>query len=217
MHYDDREISILVEQDSWIVPYARLLCSSLTEKRFACQIVYSPDELSSGWLSFILGYTRILPADILNRFEHNLVVHESALPKGKGFAPMTWQILEGKKIIPVCLFEAVDAPDAGPIWIRDSIELSGYELCAQWRELQGQKTVDMCMRFVDEYEHLEPEPQSGEDSCYARRRPSDSQLDVERPISEQFNLLRTTDNDHYPAFFYYGQQKYILKIEKVDD
>jgi methionyl-tRNA formyltransferase len=30
-------------------------------------------------------------------------VHESALPQGQGWSPMTWQILEGASPIPVTL------------------------------------------------------------------------------------------------------------------
>jgi len=45
----------------------------------------------------------------------NLVVHESDLPRGKGFAPVKWQILDGKKEIPVCLLETTEQVDSGDI------------------------------------------------------------------------------------------------------
>ena len=46
---------------------------------------------------FILGYTKILSNTFLKKNRFNLVVHESNLPLGKGFAPVQWQILENKK------------------------------------------------------------------------------------------------------------------------
>ncbi len=42
--------------------------------------------------AFFLGCSKIAGPDVLNRNKYNLVVHESALPKGKGFAPVAWQI-----------------------------------------------------------------------------------------------------------------------------
>ncbi|MDR2645775.1 MAG: hypothetical protein LBC04_01160 [Holosporaceae bacterium] len=77
--------------------------------------------------------------------KHNIVVHESLLPYGKGWSPVTWQILEGKGIIPFVLFEAVEEMDAGVVYIRDEIHLDGTELVEEIREKQGNKTIEMCM------------------------------------------------------------------------
>ena len=46
---------------------------------------------------FILGYTKILDKNFLEKNKYNLVVHESSLPKGKGLAPVQWQVLKNKK------------------------------------------------------------------------------------------------------------------------
>ena len=56
--------------------------------------------------------------------------------------------------------------------------------------------------------------QEGVESFYPKRGPKDSELDVNKTIKEQFNLLRTTDNKAYPAFFEMKGETYILKIEK---
>lgn len=77
---------------------------------------------------FILGYTKILNSEFLQCNRLNLVIHESALPRGKGFAPTQWQILEGKNHIPVCLCEAIEKVDAGDIFLRGTTELNGLEL-----------------------------------------------------------------------------------------
>ena len=45
---------------------------------------------------FVIGYTKILPKEFLEGNKLVLVIHESDLPKGKGFSPVQWQILEGK-------------------------------------------------------------------------------------------------------------------------
>lgn len=57
----------------------------------------------------------VLKSEILSSNKLLLVVHKSDLPKGRGFAPVQWQILEGKADITVCLIEISDDVDAGNI------------------------------------------------------------------------------------------------------
>ena len=61
-----------------------------------------------------------------------------------------------------------------------------------------------------------PKLQKGDVSYYPRRTIEDSELDVDKTIREQFNLLRVVDNDNYPAFIKMHDKKYILKIEKTE-
>jgi methionyl-tRNA formyltransferase len=137
------------------------------------------------------------------------------LPKGKGFAPIAWQILEGKKNIPVCLIEAAADFDSGRIWLKDQIVLSGDELCEDWRKLQGDKTIELCSRFVSEYQNLIPIEQCGESTYYRRRRAVDSEIDPDKSIREQMNLLRIVDNERYPGFFYINGSRYEIHIKKI--
>ena len=57
---------------------------------------------------------------------HHLVVHESALPQGQGWSPMTWQIVEGASTIPITLFEAVAELDTLQIYLQKQIDLQGH-------------------------------------------------------------------------------------------
>lgn len=212
---ESNSITVLVDNDSWIIPYARKLVAILREKGLDAAFADSADKVRVGWINFMLGCTRIVSDDVLQRNQHNLVVHESDLPEGRGFAPMAWQILHGKRQIPICLLEASDAVDAGDVWIRDVIELNGTELCEEWRALQGEKTVQLCLRFVNEYKVLVPVKQEGAPSWYARRRPADSRLDINKSVRDQFNLLRVVDNERYPAYFEIDGQVYTLQILKV--
>ena len=145
---------------------------------------------------------------------HNMVVHESALPCGQGWSPMTWQILEGVSCIPISLFEAVADLDAGPIHLQTSINLNGTELVDEWRQLQAEATINLCLQWVDRYREIidAARPQRGEASQYRRRRQVDSRLDPESSLAEQFELLRVVDNDYYPAFFEWRGRRYELGI-----
>lgn len=210
---DDRSVTVLVDNDSWIMPYAERLVGDIRQMGLSANLVRSADAITGGWVCFLLGCVKIVQSEHLKKNMHNLVVHESALPKGRGFAPMAWQIIEGANSIPVCLLEAsAGEPDAGDIWLQDSIELEGSEMLPVWRRLQGEKTIELCVRFVSEYNSLRPAKQTGEPSWYKRRRPADSELDPDISINDQFNLIRTVDNERYPAFIRVGDRKLVFKI-----
>ena len=146
--------------------------------------------------------------------ENNIVVHASKLPSGKGWSPASWQILEGKNTIPLTLFEANENVDAGDIYIQDELLLDGSELIAEWHEKLGHKIVQMCHKYILLRGEIKSLPQEGEETFYRKRNPQDSELDVNKTIREQFNLLRIVDNDKYPAYFKLADNVYKIFIEK---
>jgi methionyl-tRNA formyltransferase len=173
------------------------------------------EQVGGGGIAFYLGCIRVTPREILERNPRNLVVHESDLPQGRGFSPMTWQILQGRTSIPVCLLEAVDEVDGGPVIYRDALHFAGHELIDELRAALGAKTLDLCLRFLSEPLPLRGEPQCGVPSRYPRRHPLDSKLDPHKSFAEQFNLLRVVDNQRYPAFFELHGWRYKIQIEKM--
>jgi methionyl-tRNA formyltransferase len=205
-------VAVVVDNPSWILPYAERLVAKARELGCTATLARAYDELDEGDVAFFLGCTAIAPASARARHRLNLVVHESALPQGRGFAPVAWQVLEGKRRIPIVLFEAVDVADSGPIYLRDEIQLSGYELNGDIRRLQGEATVALCLRFLEQYPRVEPQPQTGPPSGYRRRTPMDSALDPDKSLREQFNLLRVVDNERYPAFFDLDGRRYVVRI-----
>lgn len=201
--------------DSWILPYARTLQINLESKYFT-RIVHRVDDIPHGDILLILGCTTILREDILERNRYNFVVHESALPLGRGWSPVSWQILEGKNLIPITLFIANRQVDAGDIVLTDTIVLDGTELLPEIKQKQGQKTVDIVMELFSRWPTIQNLPQFGKSSYYKKRTRKDDKLDVNKTISENFNLLRIADNEEHPAWFELNGIEYILKIYKAD-
>ena len=129
---------------------------------------------------------------------------------------MTWQIIDGEKSIPVCLIEASDNVDSGQVWLTDTIELNGNELHDEWRDKQGKVTIKLAKYFIENFIHLNAEEQNGQTSFYARRSLKDSELNIDKSLAEQFNLLRVVSNNDYPAFFIKDGVKYKLEISRHD-
>jgi methionyl-tRNA formyltransferase len=170
--------------------------------------------LPGGDLCFYLSYGRIVDVSTRQHYRNNLVVHASELPKGRGWSPASWLILEGSNRIPVTLFEAVDQVDAGQIYLQEWIDLDGTELIDKWRGMLTTVMVNLAQSFVAKYPGVleTSREQAGEPTIYPRRRAKDSALDPQKSLSEQFNHLRVVDNDHYPAFFSHKGKEFVLKI-----
>ena len=212
-----KRLTVVVDNESWILPYAQELVDWANANGHDAALARDHSAVREGIAAFYLGCVKITPDEILARNRFNLVVHESDLPEGRGFAPMTWQILEGKNQIPVCLLEAAKDADAGPVYLRDIMAFQGHELCSELRDAQGRMTLSLCQQFLASKEPLQGVVQQGEISHYPRRRPEDSRLDPEKSISDQFELLRVVDNERYPAFFTHRGHRYRLTIEKIDE
>lgn len=211
------KITLLCDnKNSWIIPYLDEIYDKLKKLGHEVYKVYDYKNIKNGDLCFILSCEKIIPEDYLKLNIQNLVIHESNLPQGKGWSPLTWQVLEGENEIPITLFEAADKVDSGKIYLQDRIKLDGTELNVELKRKQGLKTKELILDFVNQYPDIDGRPQVGEETYYPKRRPEDSELDPNKTIREQFNLLRVVDNERYPAFFKMKGKKYIIKIFKED-
>lgn len=210
------KISILVDNpDSWIFPYAEKAVKELS-RGHEVLLLREAEEISEGDCAFFLSCGKLVKDHILKRNKHNLVIHESRLPEGKGWSPLTWQILEGKNEIPITLFEAEKKVDNGKIYLQENMYFEGHELVDELRQKQGEKTIELIKKFCGAYPVMAGKAQSGRESFYPKRIAEDSELDIDKTIVGQFNLLRVADNERYPAFFHHLGHKYIVKIFKDD-
>jgi methionyl-tRNA formyltransferase len=210
------KITILSDAGSWKNDAINDLARRLRRKGHRVACLHAAEKVPSGDILFILGFFKIVPVDVLQRNTTNIVVHESALPKGRGWSPVTWLILEGAKEIPLTLFEAVEKVDAGKIYLRGRVTLKGDELLPEIHERVSTAMMRLCEAFVASYPGILRKglTQKGRPTFYPKRKPEDSRLDLRKSLQEQFNLLRTVDNRAYPAYFAHRGSTYILKIEK---
>ena len=210
------KITFLSDQGSWKNPSIAAIATRLRKKGHVVKTLHATAPVPKGDILFILGFFQIVKPDILSRNKTNIVVHESALPKGRGMSPVTWQVLEGARRIPMTLFEAVEKVDAGKIYLRGGVPLKGHELLPEIRQKVAGEMVRLCEAFVRRYPAIlrRGQVQKGASTYYPWRKAEDSRLDPQKSIASQFNLLRTVDNTSYPAFFTYRGATYTLKIEK---
>jgi methionyl-tRNA formyltransferase len=210
-------VNVISDSGSWINRYLPSFISQLKEFSQQVNWFHDLDQPENSDITFYLSFSKIVSTELLQRSRHNLVVHESLLPEGKGWSPLTWQILEGKNTIPITLFEAEEKVDNGKIYLQDFMVFEGGELIGELREKQAEYTFKLGLQFLIDYEMTIKNAiaQKGPGSFYKRRTPKDSQLNTDSTLKELFNLLRVVDNEKYPAFFEHLGSKYQITVQKV--
>lgn len=206
-------VALLFDKDNnWIYDFFKN--RKLEFKNYSINNFFRADEVLDFDIVFLLGYTKILPNKFLQRNKLTLVVHESDLPKGKGFAPIQWQLLEGQSEIKVSLIEATDNVDSGDIFLQSIITFDGTELYEEIREKQAIASINIISEFLKLYPNITRTKQVGNETFYPKRKSADGELDISKTLQENFNLLRVGNNDAWPSFFYFKGVKYVLKISK---
>ena len=207
---------LLDETNLWFEKYLKK-CDFRLNKKYSFKIRKNPNNVSKQDIVFPLCYTKILSDKFINKNKLVLIVHCSKLPKDKGFAPIAYQVLKNKKIIYVSLIKAVKEVDAGPIFLRQKFKLDGTELCDELRSIQAKAVLNIIKNFLIIFPKVKSTNQKGKSSFNKRRKLHDSELNINKTIKSQFNLLRTADNLLYPSYFKFKKQKYILKIFKAKE
>ena len=115
------KVQILIDNnDSWMWDFIKILKKDILKLNYTCNILKSANKVEKGEILILLSCNKIF--NNLNLNKYNLVVHESDLPKGRGFSPVSWQIILGQNTIPICLFEADKSVDCGRIYFKDVIK-----------------------------------------------------------------------------------------------
>jgi methionyl-tRNA formyltransferase len=201
----DREHPIVPRLEAWVAG---------VQPEHDARLCFDPSELEGGRVLFLVSCAKIVGPELRSRYDHCLVLHASDLPQGRGWSPHVWELLAGAEHLTLSLLDAEDPVDSGAIWAKlrfpidrnwlfDEINaaLFGAEL----------ELMDRALTLIAEGHQPTPQPEEGVTS-YPRRRPSDSELDPERPLAELFDQLRLADPVRYPAYFELRGRRYTLEL-----
>lgn len=178
----------------------------------------SKEDLVGGDILFLVSCSEILGVNETSKFKNSLVIHASDLPEGKGWSPHVWEILNGASNITVSLIEVGQKIDSGSIWKKVSVRIPKEALFDEINQLLFDTEIELMDFAVANLETVVPIPQADQNVTYwPKRVPSDSEIDINKSLREQFDLIRVCDVDRYPAFFYIRGQKFKLKLEKMDE
>lgn len=178
----------------------------------------SKSDLLGGDILFLISCSEIVSKYEREKFKETLVIHASDLPKGRGWCPHIWELINGAEEITLSLLEAEDKVDSGDIWKKIKIKVPKSALYQEINELIFDAELGLMDYAVENFSTVIPYKQPDAEVTYwPKRTPKDSELNIQKTISEQFDLIRVCDSERFPAFFYKDGQKYILKIEKINE
>ncbi|WP_345868362.1 UDP-glucuronic acid dehydrogenase [Shewanella algae] len=186
---------------------------------YSISIVSKVGEITEpGDILFLISCSEIVKAQTRELFSYTLVLHASDLPQGRGWSPHIWDVVSGKDGLTLSLLNAEDSVDTGDIWQKKHIKLNGTELYDEINTLLFEAEIDLISWACQHVLTAKPVPQeSGETSYYRKRTPADSEVDIDKSIKAQFNLLRVCDPNRFPAFFELNGRKYKLIVERYDE
>jgi methionyl-tRNA formyltransferase len=183
------------------------------------ELVRKKSDLSGGEILFLISCSEIVNTIDRAAYQASLVLHASDLPRGRGWSPHIWQIIEGAEQITLSMLEAEDKVDSGRVWKKLKFPVPKHAL---WDEINTKlfeaeiQLIDYAVRNIG---LIKPEMQDHciEPNYYPRRSPSDSKIDPKQSIASQFNKIRVCDPQRFPAFFELHGVKYKITLEKLDD
>ncbi len=199
-----------------IVPWLKQWCHNNCANQSA-QIYHSSSELYGGDILYLVSCSEYISKVMRNAYQHVLVIHASDLPKGRGWSPHVWQILEGEETITLTLLDADESIDSGAVWTKNKILIPRHFTFSEINEaLFGAeiRLMDEGLRMISEGATPERQKEAGV-SYYRKRTPSDSEIDPNQSISQVFDQLRVADPERYPAFFRLHGYRYKLTLEKL--
>jgi methionyl-tRNA formyltransferase len=210
------KISILCSDRTHpVYPYLQQWC----EQRRAAhevELVERSDQLRGGDILFLVSCTELIEMRTCAKYRASLVIHASDLPRGRGWSPLIWQILEGRSDIVVSLLEAAARVDSGAIWRQEVLHFEGHELHDEIHDALFRCELRLMDFAVGGLGRVTGSPQAAVPATvYRRRTPEDSRIDPSRSIVEQFDLLRVADPARYPAFFDHLGHRYVIRLTKA--
>jgi methionyl-tRNA formyltransferase len=161
-------------------------------------------ELTASWLEeinpvyvFFLHWSEIVPEEILDAQEC-VCFHMTDVPYGRGGSPLQNLIVRGHRETKMTALRMVSELDAGPVYMKRALSLEG-STAEEVFVRSSQLSAKMIREIIEE--RPEPVPQSGQETTFKRRTPSESEIPVRDSMQALHDFIRMLDAQGYPSAF----------------
>lgn len=145
---------------------------------------------------FIPHWSYIIPENIYSQYEC-IVFHMTDLPYGRGGSPLQNLIVRGHTETKISALRVVKELDAGPIYLKSDLSLSGT---AQEIFTRANKIIEIMIEAIV-INDLKPKEQEGEVVKFKRRKKEDSNILEIENLEKVYDHIRMLDADGYPQAF----------------
>lgn len=153
---------------------------------------FSPD------IVFFPHWSHIVGPEVFETYEC-IVFHTGRLPQGRGGSPIQNQIVRGQELSELCALRMGAELDAGPVYVRRTIPLTGSAEEIYIR--LGRHIASLIVEIVRE--RPTPTPQVGPSTTFRRRKPDQSDMAGASLSSllQVHDFIRMLDAPGYPHAF----------------
>lgn len=141
-------------------------------------------------------------------------IHNSLLPKYRGFAPLQWAVINGEKYSGITMFRIGNGDvDSGDIIRQKKIKIGDDEFIQEINSKFTEAAIKLFTEFINLYlkEELRFRKQREKDATYTCKRiPEDSKIDWTKSSTEIFNLIRATADSQHSAYCAYKGKRYYI-------
>jgi methionyl-tRNA formyltransferase len=183
------------------------------------EIIQKKAHLKGGDILFLVSCSEIISSFERVKYLTTLVLHASDLPKGRGWSPHIWELVQGAEYITLSLLEAEEKVDSGRILEKTKIAVPKHALFDEINHLLFTAELELIELAVQNFGQFSPKLQTDieKTTYFPKRTPLDSQIDANKSIAEQFDLIRVCDPNRFPAYFEHLGHRFILKLENSNE
>jgi len=165
---------------------------------------YKPDVI------FVVGLSQLIAGDLIAAARLGCVgYHPTALPLGRGRAPLAWLILDGGRGAST-FFQLTESADSGGVFIQEPYEISKDDDAAAV-EAKVLESIGIALdKWLPDLKSgiWNPRPQNEEDATYyGRRALEDGLIDWRDSAVEIDRLIKASTRPHPGAFTYRGLER----------
>ena len=164
-------------------------------------------------LIILIGFTKKIK---LKKKKKYFTIHESDLPKGRGFSPIKHQIMMGKKKIICSCIELNNKIDSGKIIFKKKLDLNKSDLFDDIKRKQMKITSEMLLKLINGYPKIlnYAKEQTGKATYFKKLTKEDDEIKIKKTLISQFDKIRSTNHYMFKNYFYYKKKRFYLKIFK---
>lgn len=145
---------------------------------------------------FFPHWSYIIPPDVFEKYEC-IIFHMTDVPFGRGGSPLQNLISRGIYETKISALRCVKELDAGPVYLKRPLSLYGS---AEEIYLRASEIIeDMICQIIKE--QPVPVEQTGEITCFPRRKPEQSNIAELTSLKQVFDHIRMLDANGYPRAF----------------
>ncbi len=191
----------------------------VTRRITADQLPLIRDRLNPD-VVFCLGWRTLIPMEMLDCAPRGgIAVHDSLLPRLRGFAPSNWGLILGHDQLGATLFQLTDSVDAGDIYFQEAITPEPTESYESIQSRIAETSVDLFDRFLDSARAgtLDARKQNHTHATFTcARSPADGEIDWNASSQSIGRLIRALGPPAPGAFTYFlGSQLFIVEAYHV--